>query len=223
MTYNFALETLGASGCFLILHIAGRSLNLEKWQDMEHILVSSVCTAFNVYCFMNGFEHKQILSQLPPSALLQCQAAVMLGYYVVYGLIESMNPRSGMMALHHVLAAVTIWYAHAANVHQCICAFLMLFTVSNPYLALAKTQYRASGGKHGCISFCIFALLFFVFRICLVPCLIWVTLTDGWYFAITTGQLTTYVLMNTLLVGLYLMQLIWFHSIVRICSQKIIM
>lgn len=219
-SFPFALATFGAGSSFLGVHILGSILKGEKWHDVERVIMSCLCTTFNIFCFSMEFDSSAILSQLTPSALLSTQAAVMLGYYVAYGILEFLQPKRGLMVVHHAVASVTIWCAHVANVHQCICVFLMLFTISNPPLALAKAQYNAGGGSCGCASFLVFAFLFFTFRICLVPSLIWITLTDGWHVAASTGQMVTYYSTNTLLICLYIMQLVWFPSIASICAEK---
>lgn len=191
MPFNMILATLAVVGGIACTHLIGVNLMGKRWNDIEHVLVSSVCTTFNVYCFYSKFDHNILLSQRPPGSLLLFQTAVMLGYYIAFGIIELIHrtskSRNDLMMAHHVLAATTIAYAHVIDVHQCTCAFLMLFTVSNPPLAIAKAQHRAGGDGAGGTAFVIFAIMFVIFRVCLVPCLIWVMMTDGWDIAMSTG------------------------------------
>ncbi len=218
---------LGFVGGFVCMRMMGIGMLGKRWFDVEHMFVTCICTSLNIYCFCSEFDRSIILAQQPPSSLLLCQTSMMLTYYIVFGAFEIVSDRSNnLMVVHHVLAASIILYAHATNVHQCTCAFLMLFTISNPPLAIAKVYHRDGDGAGSAriarIAFGIFAVTYFVSRICLVPCLIWVMMTDGWTIAVLTGQYTAYWCMNTMLVGLYVMQLAWFPSIVKICMRKVL-
>lgn len=207
----------------MCMRMLGLDMLGKRWLDVEYVCVACICTTLNIYCFCSEFDRGNILAQQPPSWLLLFQTSVMLAYYIVFGVIEIVSDRSNsLMAAHHVLAASTILYAHATNVHQCTCAFLMLFTFSNPPLAIAKVYHRAGCDGTARVAFGIFAITFFACRICLVPCLIWVMMTDGWDIAVLTGQYTSYWCMNAMLVGLYVMQLAWFPSIVKICIRKVL-
>jgi len=217
------LCTLGFVGGFACMRMTGMGTLGKRWLDVEHAFVTCICTLFNIYCFCSEFDWRIILAQQPPSLLLLLQTSVMLAYYIVFGAIEIVSDKINiLMLVHHVLAGSTILYAHTVNVHQCTCAFLMMFTLSNPPLAIAKVYHRAGSDSAARVAFGIFAITFFLCRICLIPCLIWVVMTRGWDIAILKGEYTTYWCISTMLLGLYVMQLAWFPSIVKICVRKVL-
>lgn len=211
--------TLRACCGFTCFHNVGNSIWGNRWKDIEHVSVSCMCTFLNVLCFCLEFKRDELLAQKPPSLLMMSQTSIMLGYYIVYGAIELMRPPYDLMAVHHILAAITIYAAHTVNTHQCICVFLFLFTISNPPLAVAKAQYRMSNGEKGYVAFGMFASLFFICRICLVPCVILTTLIDGWTLSTLTGQYNAYYSIIAMLIGLYAIQLAWFPKILRTCIR----
>lgn len=225
LTVEFVRDVCGVCAFIVLMRVWGDYTYGKSWSYVERVLVSSLYAAFNAYCFFSEFRSSEIVSQLPPGRLLVLQAKTELGYYTAYGAIEILKMRKNgrsqprMMVAHHVLALIAIGAAHAADLHQCICAMLFAFTVSTPPLAVATAQKRLLGETRGRTAFLVFAAMFVAFRICFVPYLMRFTIVDWRRVAEATGQLATFWTLNGLLTVIYAMQWVWLRRILVVVAE----
>lgn len=184
----------------------------KTWPYIERIIVSCVFACMNCLCFYFAFDSKKLFSGEVGSSWQSWQLRAEVGYYLSYTVIEMWNKDYAMIS-HHLIASGMLLGAYMFNYYHFMTAFLFIFTISNVPLAVAKAQKHIYGG--GQIAFAVFAVMFFVFRICLVPWLIKCTLIDGWYAA----DCLPYMSMNSLILSLYGMQWYWFGKIVSILMK----
>lgn len=181
-----------------------------------HILLTTCLAALNSYIYATFVDSKALLSKSSGSVLLKLQIESELAYYIAYGVLEVID-RNVLLTVHHIVASSLILFAYSFGYYQIISLFLFLFTVSNPPLALARYARHTKRNQLATISFCLFAVLFFVFRICMVALMLKTTLTTS----ITKIEPELYVVGNGILVTLYGMQLYWFFKIVGILLEKL--
>jgi hypothetical protein len=215
------------------MRVLGERAHGKKWAYVERVMVSSAYAALNAYCFFNEFRGTdRIMTQEEPGGALLAQAKAEMGFYMAYSAIELSNmwrtqsAHTRMMVVHHVLALIAIGCAHANDLHQCICVMLFAFTSSTPPLAISIAQRRLLGEGRGACAFVVFAVMFVVFRICFVPCIMKFTLVDGLALAMHARQITTYAVLNGLLTVIYAMQWVWMRKILATltelrCAKKI--
>lgn len=185
----------------------------KTWPYIEKVIVASIYAFMNCACFYYAFDSRELFSGENPSELQSWQMRAELGYYLAYTLIEVCN-RDYAMIGHHLIAMGMLMGTYVYNYYHFMTAFMFIFTLSNVPLAVAKAQKHIHGG--GKVAFAVFAGMFFVFRICLVPWLIKCTLIDGW----SRAETLPYVSMNALILSLYGMQWYWFVKIITIIRAQ---
>lgn len=208
----YVADVMLVSGLIILCRVIGSGYN-KAWPYVERVIVASVYAVGNCMCFYYAFDAGKLFSGNEASLWQSWQMRAELGYYLAYTAIELCNREYAMIG-HHLIAFGMILGAYLYNYYHFMTAFLFIFTISNVPLAVAKAQKKIYNGGQN--AFGVFAVMFFVFRICLVPWLIKYTLIDGWHQA----EMVPYVSMNALILSLYGMQWYWFGKIVRIVSGK---
>lgn len=198
-------------GVIILMRVIGTGYS-KNWPYVERVAVSVVYAAMNTLCFWYAFDSKKLFSGEEATVWQSWQMRSEFGYYLAYTLIEIWNKDYAMIG-HHLIAAGMLAGAYLYNYYHFMTAFMFIFTLSNVPLAVAKAKKHMYG--QGQIAFAVFAAMFFLFRICLVPWLIKCTLIDGWYLADTVP----YVSMNVLILSLYGMQWFWFGKILAIMRK----
>lgn len=197
-------------GLIILCRVIGTGYS-KTWPYIERVMISAIYAFMNCMCFYYTFDASKLFSEEQALEWQTWQMKNEFGYYLAYTVIEIWNKDYAIIG-HHLIAVGMLMGAYVYNYYHFMTAFLFIFTISNVPLAVAKAQKHIYGG--GKIAFAVFAGMFFVFRICLVPWLIKCTLIDGW----SRAETMPYVSMNTLILSLYGMQWYWFGKIIRIVS-----
>lgn len=136
--------------------------------------------------------------------------------------------KSGMrdgsdMALHHLMSVVLLLACFAFNVIRFGNVVITIFGISNPALHVAKIANQLNAPDLIRIGlFAFFALLFFLTRVVLVPFVVLfpaAVRTKEWIGYAIEELRGCYLTLNALLVMLYIMQLFWMRSIVRVLRK----
>lgn len=216
--YTYSLE-IPATYAFLLIPFyaiifstsLGNIYN-KTWLYLDKIIIASVLATYNTYCMFDAFDLSKIFSEQYTTCQIS-QSGIEAAYYIAYSLVEIYNGDITMTG-HHLIALGLIFGSTYYKFYQFETIFLFLFTISNVPLACAKAARHLQLNAN--IPFSIFAIMFFVFRICFVPIILKYTLVDGYY----NTYLSAYLGMNALLLGLYALQWYWFGKIMRIMEQK---
>lgn len=195
----------------LLSTVIGNMYN-KTWLYLDKIVISSIYALYNSYCMFNAFDLTKIFSDEYTTCQIT-QSGMESAYYVAYSLVEIYNGDITMTG-HHLLALGLIFGTSYYKFYQFETIFLFLFTISNVPLACAKAARHLR--RNANIPFAIFALMFFIFRICFVPFILKYTIIDGYI----NTSLPAYIGMNALLISLYVMQWFWFAKILRIITKK---
>lgn len=128
------------------------------------------------------------------------------------------------MVIHHCASLALILVSYGANLTRIGTVVLAVFAMSNPLLHAAKICNQLSLGPLKIGGFLVFAAVFFVSRVLLVP---WAVLKPA---LLDSRTVIPYVLadfpaiywgVNALLALLYVLQLMWMHGIVRVIRQAL--
>lgn len=185
----------------------------KTWLYLDRIIIASLYGMYNSYCMFSSFDLGKLFSDEYTSCQIT-QSSIEVAYYVAYLIVE-IYYRDVMMTGHHLLALGLIFGTTYFKLYQFETILLFLFTISNVPLACAKAARHLQLNAN--IPFIIFAIMFFVFRVCSVPFILKYTIVDGY----NKVSLSAYTFMNSLLISLYVMQLYWFGKIMKIIRKKI--
>lgn len=187
--------------------------NQKAAEELCNVIYGLIYCSVNVFCFINFFDYKKIhdtqgtyTTNLPFNQML-----LELAFYSAHLIIE-IAKKDKMMTVHHVLAVFALLVSHTYNYHHLLCASLAIFSMSNAPLALAKYARAVKKETLAQLSFLIFTVTFMIFRVFTLPAVLKLTLIDGF----SNSDIVAYVSINTLLLSLYAMQLVWAYKITMI-------
>lgn len=127
------------------------------------------------------------------------------------------------MATHHMTSLFLLLSCFALNLTRFGFVVLTIFAISNPILHAAKIANQLNAPNPIRLSgFALFALLFFVSRVVMVPFVILypaMYLSRYWVPYAVEDLKIYYIFLNLLLLSLYVMQLIWMKSIIRVLRK----
>ena len=144
---------------------------------------------------------------------LQCDAA-----WYIAGIINSVihGESEISMLVHHVIAVVLIQTCLACNITRMGIALAPFVLFSNPLLHAAKLLHCVGSGAKDA-AFACFAVVFFVTRVAAYPIMyLRVSLFEQHWMR---DRIYLYFTVNTLLLAIYVLQLLWFNKIVRILCK----
>lgn len=193
-------DFLGALGLFLAAHHMVRS----KHPEQEYVVKFLIQTYINVVTVLAVVTESETMQNI--------HVMNEFAYYTAFTLLEKDH---GMIA-HHMLTILAIMVAYNYHDRDILAMTLLVFNPSTPFLTLAKYGRMVGYTALAQASFIIFASLFFICRICIIPIILKKYLW-GW-----NASTHAYITLNALLSSLYGMQLWWLTKIVRIIKTKIL-
>jgi len=134
-------------------------------------------------------------------------------FYVVH-FIEEVLFKDVIYALHHAGALLAITGALVSGYTQPMLIVFGVFTASSPFLYISKWAHHNRMDALAKTTFTLFSGVFFAFRIVLYPMVLKFTYIDALY--LPDLHMGAYVLCNTILGALYLLQWYWFTKIMRV-------
>lgn len=178
------------------------------------IVMLSITTFFNFYVYTFVYNPTLTFTKHDTQSVrdtMTFQVHMELAFYLAYTFMDF------NMIGHHLITLLALYFAHMYQYNHLISLTLYLFGWSTPFLTLSKFA-RHQGFEHlSKFLFGVFAAFFFTFRVLAIPVsLLFVTIIDGWYVTMHTGEYIAYFLINTSLAFLYVMQLVWFKKIFQI-------
>lgn len=139
-------------------------------------------------------------------------------YYISFTIIEMME-RKKEAILHHLCALSMLYIGHSYEAYQTMLFVIFVFNTSTPFLDLAKFSKHMGYSNIQNLSFATFSVVFFIFRICILPYALYNSLTLD--RSILSLSLQSYTLINSAFVTLYGMQLMWFYRIMNIVKAQL--
>lgn len=149
--------------------------------------------------------------ELKKNNVLEVYLVYQIGYYMAYLISEKKS-----FILHHLLSIAMISVAIYTNLHHLAILSLAIFSSSTPLLSLTKLFNYLKYKKQANICFVSFSIVFFLFRVIGLLYIVYVSyvrLYDKISF-------NTYVIINSLLISMYILQLYWMVKIIKILMRK---
>lgn len=127
------------------------------------------------------------------------------------------------MVAHHAISIALLVFSWGFNLTRCAILILSLFSLSNPALHFAKICNQLNIPYLRIPAFAFFSLIFFLSRVLMGPFILFFT-------TIVSRELIPYaiedffplyILLNSLLLVLYCMQVIWMQAIYRVLKEAV--
>lgn len=139
-----------------------------------------------------------------------------LGNYIAFTIIEYKTAKPEML-VHHIITFILVSLAQYLNIHRLACLTLMLFSASTPFLCGAQFYRSVNRMLDSKIAFCVFAVVFFFFRVIGGLYILKITLID----LRDNIDTTSYITINSIMGALYIMQLMWMQKIIGIAVKAL--
>ena len=195
--------------------------NQKAARHFIHAITTSCYAIMNAYVFENFFNYNHIFdtrgldTRVWVSSLPLTQVKFEMAFYAAHLVIELVNKEKSMI-VHHAVAFIAIAFAHSYNYHHLMAATLMLLSLSTPLLALAKFAKSTKMNNAARYVFGAFAFVFFTSRVIMFPIILKTTLINGYL----QSTWPPYIIINSLLVSLYIMQIQWGFKIINIMKAS---
>ena len=190
--------------------------NQKAARHFIHAIITTCYANMNVYVFEKFFNYAHIFDTSGlVSSLPLTQVKFEMAFYAAHLVIELVNKEKSMI-VHHAVAFIAIAFAHSYNYHHLMAATLMLLSLSTPLLALAKFAKSTKMNNVARYVFGAFAFVFFTSRVIMFPIILKTTLINGYL----QSTWPPYIIINSLLVNLYIMQIQWGYKIINIMKAS---
>lgn len=188
--------------------------NLKHAENILYFFIASFYSYLSLKIYHEEYNDKLLFEQIE-NRNIQELLAYEQAYYIPYTIISILDKDHGM-TFHHIITMTCIHLADIYSYHQSALLILTLFSLSTPFLTLAKYCYSIERYKCSKVSFALFTIIFCYARIIRFTQLIYMIVTTGYSLVGSKINKKVYYLFNILLLCLYVLQIIWFKKILRI-------
>lgn len=194
--------------------LGGISMALAVWSWFVFLRNEVGCTLLDTHPCIRGWPN------VPPSEGIKTFLLVESGWYIHQlsrAVVGVGIPMEWDLFIHHLGTLGLLMLSLLKNLGVLGVLILAVFNMSSPFMHIAKIAYNLDMRRTRLILFALFALVFFITRVILLPMTVLkCALVDALKENVALFGWIYYFAGNAALHALYVLQLVWMYKIIRV-------